>query len=716
VKRRTDLSTGELDVVELLAEDDDDDIDIRIESDGEPNEPLGPGRRRWIAVGVVVVVVALVAYSFSTGEDPQTDEAASTPATTAAPPPTTTAPTALPPEVEAGPFLDSLDSRFALTRRGDVLVLDPTAVATERIPGVSGNRVAVVGAANGSLLLSDNDRHFVVEPDSNVVALDDVTVFPAVNGLGWWRADDGVLRAIGFAAEPVQLPPDTVAVTAVRTGFVLRFEDNPWGLSVWTPGSEPIKLPNSSAAVVAAVHPDRVAWFGSCLESSCDLQITDLASSRTIAVPGVLPLFSPGVAAGKFSADGTRLAVRVSSDQIVDEELIVVDLASGTVMLREPLGAGSTSPTPTPPFLWPAPFDFTSDGERMVLVDDLGSRLLQTVDLATGRREEANDELRAVTSVVNLDRVWSVPPSPLADRISAPVGVLIALVDVESNRVDLIDTANGTRRAVDMSELDLGDGFARGERRGPMIVAVTGGFVVGDGAQATWIPIEGVPLRLGPAQLLMSSAGRERAWLFTAHEDDSSYDVMSIDGITGEARTEDPVHTLPEAIVGDEFLRTIPASFDQAPRLESWNTRTGARRELDAGSAGMSMTATEHHILWQDEFCYESSHACSLHAVEVATGERVDLDVNASTWGTNKVAGDIAYLQNYDGALIRVDAEAGTFGDVPGATQVNQWAVAPSETVVFDQNGVLYAWTPGLPTAVRLAPTSRNGTTLIAAL
>ncbi len=709
MKRRGDRSTGELDVVELLTEDDDGDPTIA--GNAEPEGAARPARRRWI-VGVVAVVVALVAYSLTTGGDPKPDAATSTPATTAVPTPTTAAPR---PEVAPGPFLDSLDSRFAFTQRNDVFVLDPVTAEIDRISGVSAAGVSVAGAANGSLLVSDQERHFVVESDGNVIALDDANVFPAANGMGWWRADDDTLTPIGFEADPVVLPPGTVAVAALRSGILTRHEEEPWGLSVWTPGGVAVDLPNSSAALVAAAHPDRIAWYGSCAESSCDLQVTDVASSRTVAVPGVLPLSSPGVATGKFSADGTRLALRVTDDQASEGELVVIDLAAGTVLLREPTGASATSSAATA-FRSSTPFDFTTDGERLVVVDAVRTRSAQTVELATGRRVLGDNDLRAATSVVNIDRAWSVPGSALADPIPPPVDVVLAAVDIEASRLDLIDTTDGTRRSVDMRAYDVETRPSNGERWGPMIVSVARGFVVGDGTQAAWVPVDGEPRALGSAHLVMASSGRERAWLFTTRADEASYDVISVDGTTGETRAEDPVLTLPEAIVGDEFVRTIPASFDRSPRIELWNVRTGARRELDAGSGSMSTIATEHYVLWQDSFCYEGRDACSLHSVEIATGDRVDFDVNASTWGQNRVTGDVAYLQTVDGALVRIDTTTGAFAPVPGADQVNQWAVTPSDTVVFDGNGILYAWAPGLPNPLRLASTSPNSGTMFAAL
>lgn len=701
-----------LDVIELLAEDG----GRRAEALDDDERPRSLPRRR-IVIVAAVALAAIVAVSLTLADRPDDDAdvGIESPSSTRAAPATSAPPRDDPPEITPGPFLASLGGPIAISRNGDLFVLDPAQPAFARLRNAGSLGANVVDAVDGSLLVSDNDGNYVVSDDGMLAQGGTTPFFPSSDGAGWWRADESALTPVGFDAESVDLPPGTRAISAVRDGFLLT--DTESGLLVrWAPGSEPVAIEGTAGATVAAVHPDRFAWYGDCGSAACALRVTDVATGQTVTIPTVMPVFGAGTASGRFAPDASRLAVMAATSALgsgEQSELVVVDLTAGTIIRREPLD-GPTPSSSMAPYLQPVPFDFTRDPNRIVLADWTGRRRqLVVIDLTTGERQPSNNTLRGITSVVATGVATSRAAAPLGPPPQLGIDIVVAARDYAGPRLTLFDVASSARRSVELRNTTSGlDGNS-----GPGLVAVQRGFVTVTGGFAEFVAFDGTVAPIGDADWAIASNDRTRAWTFD-QRDDGAYDVKSVDGTTGAARPERTVAAVPRFVIGDEFVQLVPASFDRPARIELWNVRTGTSRFVDVDGVGILVAVTDQHAVGQSATCYERGRNCGLRVVNLETGASVPVTTETDAYvAPNSTAGDSLYITQPGRGLVRVDLATAASDLVPGSLGAEQWAAAADGTVVFGTADGVYAWTPGAPDSQLVAPgplQSENGLQLAA--
>lgn len=654
-----------------------------------------------VAVALVAVAGALVARPG--GEDPAADVGIAPPDEPAAPRPTATREAPEPvPVLEPDPRLAALGGRVALARAGQVLVLDPDRVELRRVVGsVDVSDLDVVGAAGGSILLADGVTRYVVERDGAVTALGRADLFPAADGTGWWRVDDDVASRVGRRDAQVHIPAGADVVTEMRDGFVLRRPANDT-LELWHPdgGARPLPLPHD--ATVVAVHPDRIAWHRTCPGADCALHVTEPASGIDLAVPSVLSPFTATRVVGRFSPDGSHLALQVAGARAPSlAELVLLDLAEGAVTTRRD-AAPPVAPSSVAPQLRPLPFDFTRDGSRLVIADSAGrTRGVGALAVEDGRAEFSLEALAPVTSLVVLDTPRRAPESALATAARPPGGpATVAVVDGAGTTVRVFDLETASSRSVQLGV--AGQRFVPA-RFGPGLVALAGGFLATDGGAAHWIPIAGEPVDLGPGHVVLARDDRAVGWVFTERTG-GGYEVLRVDGATGATSAERPVGALPFAATGAHFVRTAPATFTAPGVLEVYDTRTGATRAFEvAAQYPQLVTAGSGRVVWYDERCYADGARCALHVVTLDDGTVHELAFDADSYAPPGVtSGEVVYLRRAQG-IVRLELSTLAGTEVPGSAGAGQWTASGAGAVVFDRDGALYMWSPGLAEPVRVA-------------
>jgi len=700
-----------LDVVDLLADDESRSAD-------RPGDRDEGDRRRTrrslvvVVVGVVVVTVVAASLVFGGSGDDE-DVGIAAPTTRAGTPTTARRDASTPPSslrVERLPFLGALGGRIAFTVGSDVYTLDRGAgQEARRIVLPEGGQV--VDANGRALLVVQRNGAYVVDTTGGIHAFANPAAFAAADDPGFWRVDEHVLTAVGFDAAAVELPGESEPLGAIRDGFLLR-PDAQGALATWTPGSDAAPIPGTESATLVALHPDRIAWYAPCDDGACRLRVTDIETQRTVDVPNALSLFGRDRAFGRFSPDGDRLALLV--DGANRSELVVADLTAGTISVREPLDE-SPVPIADPSYIRPLPFDFTPDGDVLLVAAGTGRRRdLVAVNLVDGTRE-ASGGLHGTTSVVALDARPSAPSTPLAEGVVAAFDAVIAGLDERFAVVIDLETATFRRYELPVPAPGATDG-AELVSWSPSLVALHGGFVASNGSNAFWLPLDGDLVDLGPAQVVVGSADREQAWTFMLRTD-GAYDVVRVDGRTGERRAERVVFSVPQVVVGEYFVRTVPAGFALPGGIELWHNATGETRSLGASGAEYAFAATRRHVLWQD--CSARVQVrCAVRAIDVESGEAALIDAPVDGYvPPSAAANDVVYLPSFDGgSLYRFDAASGETVAVPGSNQVVTLVALPSGGVIFETSDGISYWASDLLAPVPVGSGSLAGYAAVAAL
>ena len=558
----------------------------------------------------------------------------------------------------------------------------------------------------------------VADPHGGSTNASDGLAFPAVDGDGWWIANPRVVSRIIGAGATVRLPSAGVrAVAAVRGGFLLQTPDAP-ALFVWTPGQPPRPLtqplveagPGDELSVVAT-HPDRVAWQIECPAAACGLHVTDVGSGRDVTLPGgILPYFDSGRAYGRFSPDGRYLALQVATNLAGPGALVLVDLTTGSVVARRDIrvrfsSAGSDASAAA------VPFDFSADSGHLV-VADWSNRpgRLDVLRTADGALEHTVDGVGSVDSIASFDAVPVVPPTPLFSG-SGPIAPLppagaLAIISQNGDTLTTVDIGTGRQQTVHLSDLSLGTT----DDTLPRLVALEGGFAWIRAGEAWFASTTGDLVSLGLANYVLPGRSPAEAW--TVRRSDTGYEVMYVDGRTGDRGATYESVVAPEGAVQDGLVIGRPASFTQGSSFEVWNPVTGRARTVPVPVPARDPVVTAAggtRAIWYDQACANGGSACTTYVTDMQSGRTDPLPTNTFPYGGSSFVpeGPRVYVQVQDENerthLAAIDLTNMAVEKVPGSEGIEQWAVSSRDFVVF-QTDAIYAWAPGWPQAALLSP------------
>jgi hypothetical protein len=271
--------------------------------------------------------------------------------------------------------------------------------------------------SNGSLVLVHGTFGYEVVDTSGVrptVSDLDGDVFSASRREQFWVSEGHSVRAV-YGNQSFWLPRGLQAVADAGRTFVVRNRRDGDSLEVWAPATgERWRLPGGASRVVA-VHGSTVAWTGAdCSGSQCFVHFTNVErrTDTAVALPrSTLARSSVGPRlAGRFSPDGTHLAVFAGDRNGVTSSVVLVDVRAATTRALASLVGQPASFGPGAPFV--LPFDWSPDGATLVAVEpgDRGRRSrLTLIDVATGRARVSGDALPFTRSLVT----YGIAPSPV---------------------------------------------------------------------------------------------------------------------------------------------------------------------------------------------------------------------------------------------------------------------------------------------------------------
>jgi len=365
--------------------------------------PVRLSRRRWVAVGAVVTVVAAAGTAISLSQDHTKSPSAGRPAaapSTAAP---STASTAGP---AGGATTTSTSGHFINAATGTVLYvagsnilerldLDPSTTRSVDLPPASGppptgggpgagvgGPLAVVGD-RVILQLATSTVAFPTGLDGPPVSLgDSVGFIPSWRPGRLWLVSVTVtgpaVREIDTAghatAPPSALPVDWSPVSATGTGVLLT---NTLGFEVWDPLASRVVFKSPPQAQVVAAHGSLVAWQLSGCFALCALHLANVTTGTDTLIYPQPTENASGFQSGGISPDGRYLAAAVFSG---GGQLAIVDLQ--TRKFESVALAVSGGP---PTFVWSPSgqwvFALDSNGNPVVYAHKLGTIDTQTIHL-----------------------------------------------------------------------------------------------------------------------------------------------------------------------------------------------------------------------------------------------------------------------------------------------------------------------------------------------
>jgi hypothetical protein len=237
-----------------------------------------------------------------------------------------------------------------------------------------------------------------------------------------------------------------------------------------------------------------------------------------------------------------------------------------------------------------------------------------------------------------------------------------------------------------------------------MVLALEGGFLVGDGRNAWWVPPAGDAVALGPADYLVPSGDRTEAWIVSTV--DEARRVTHVDGRDGALRLPRQVFATPNAAVrGGQLVQAVPPTFTNIGRLELWDPESNEARTLPIAADYPAVTgAAGDYILWFDQMCRDR---CIGWVTNAVTGESRELpsDIESYSPTAASPSGERVYLRDGSASrLVLLDLATLSVSPVPGSAGVQQWAASLQDVVVFDNgSGGVFMWQPGWEDAQRLS-------------
>jgi hypothetical protein len=701
-----------LDVIELIADEPPSSIRTKrpepTEGDARP-----PRRRRYLFIAIAAVVLIIGAVStVVTRDDGGPDQSVGlasndTGSTAAGDGSASSAPHATVPALPAAAWRD-LGLRIGVTIDGAFVLVDGRTGMVDPVRALPEGDPTVVNRGTGTLLVRSGNSSFVVDDKGGSVEAQAPNVFPTADATGWWNGGGRVVARVDDSEERYDVPPGLLAVASLRNGFLLTTR-NSSGLFAWAPNSDPRPLASGTDVELVAVHPDRIAWQSKCPGTGCGLHVTDVATARDVVLPsGILPFFDPGRAYGRFSPDGRYLALHVSASLAEPGSFVLVDLASGTIVTRTDIAVRLAAQS-TEHYDHPVPFDFSPDGQHVVLADWSQSpgRLL-VLRTADGALERSIEGIGRVDSLAALDTAVTPPTTALFDgnaRPSAPpVDSSLAVVSTNGDVLTTVDVDTGAERVL---ELQYAPPSQNGDYQ-PRLVAFSGGFAWIRNGEAWFAPLRGDPVSLGTATYVLPGGTADEGWIVVRTDD--GFELTRLDGTTGtRGRTYHSVAG-PEAAVRDGLVVGRPASFTQGSEFEVWNPATGRSRHIEISARFPTITAAAGNVIvWYDQSCSNSQPTCGTHVTNVATGRTTALAGRTFPYGNGALtpSGDRLYVPLDSGSgpsgLGAIDLKTMQVQEVPSSQGAEQWAASRGGFVVFQSNAI-YMWQPGWKDAQMLSP------------
>jgi hypothetical protein len=264
------------------------------------------------------------------------------------------------------------------------------------------------------------------------------------------------------------------------------------------------------------------------------------------------------------------------------------------------------------------------------------------------------------------------------------------------SRLDISDVDTGIIRRVALDE-QIPQTEAGQSRQ---IVAVAGGFVVGNGREVFWVA-DGAARSLGAGENVQPGADEDEAWI--ASQDGTGYKIARVDGRTGAVGAPIAVRTLPTGVVRDGFVSIAPASFDRPAAIEVWNPNTRRTSRIDIeGPYPNVVAAWDDAVAWVDQ-CTDNFCSVSVTDVRTRTTRQTSAINGQSVYNQ---PGGMLYGRTSDNGLIAYEMSTGTETPVPGGVDADpELVVSASGWVVFNTPEGGRAWRPGLAKSVEVAAT-----------
>jgi hypothetical protein len=700
-----------LDVIELIANEPPPSIGAPAPEQGDDERP--PRRRRRylvIAIASVVLIVAAVTMVLTRddgGPDQSVGLASNDTGSTTGGESSSSTPRASTPALPAASWRD-LGLRIGVTIDGAFMLVDGRTGMVDPVRALPEGNETVVNRGTGTVLVRAGDSSFVVDDKAGSTETAAPTVFPTVDGNGWWNGRSQVVERIDDPDETYRLPPNVYAIASLRSGFLLALR-NSAGLFAWTPDAEPRPLATGNDIELVAAHPDRIAWQSKCPGTGCGLHVTEVATGRDAVLPsGILPFFDPGRAYGRFSPDGRYLALHVSASLAEPGSFVLVDLGTGAIVARNEIAVRLASQS-AEQYDHPVPFDFSPDSQHVVLADWSQSpgRLL-VMRTADGALERSIEGIGRVESIAALDAAVTPPATPLYDSNARPaqpaVSSSLAVVSTNGDVLTTVDIDTGAER---VTELQYAPPSENGDYQ-PRLVAFSGGFAWIRNGEAWFAPLGGDAVSLGTATYVLPGGTADEGWIVLRADD--GFDITRLDGTTG-ARGH-TYHSVagPEAAVREGLVVGRPASFTQGSEFEIWNPGTGRSHRIEVSARFPTITAAAGNVIvWYDQSCSNFQQTCGTRVTNVSTGRTTALPGRTFPYGNGALtpAGDRLYVPLDNGAgtsgLGAIDLKSMRVEEVPSSQGAEQWAASRGGFVVF-QSDAIYMWQPGWKDARMLSP------------